>query len=300
MFITLLAKGDYGVRFLCITCKFGRLIIVFIQPGLPGCSARTALELSRAGFSRSLLHAVETMDPYHLGPFLNVWCNELKNEPRTNNSGMLSSRRPGLANAIPNDYPTAADFRVLGLYREPLISVHDGSCKPHALVHWNLMKPAKLAQFLEGNFSSWGSDYGILMDFCKHVFPGLVLREFIQQVLESEGGEDTLTMCRLFKDVILNPGPHQAERYREEMRVKLVLSSMLIQEITSGLSGNHSTPESALKVATLHNPDNQNIVAWIPRMILFDPSVIQYRKHLNPANGITAGVFNGQLLSCLI
>lgn len=66
------------------------------------------------------------------------------------------------------------------------------------------------------------------------------------------------------------------------------------------LSINHSTLESALKVATFHDPDNQNIVVWIPRMILFDPSVIQYQKHLNPVNGITAGVFNGQLLSCLI
>ncbi|PBK89124.1 PIN domain-like protein, partial [Armillaria gallica] len=86
MFIALLAKGDYG-------------------PGLPGCSARTALELSRAGFSHNLLHAVETMDPYHLGPFLNVWHNELKNKLRTNNSGMLFSCCPSLANAIPNDYP---------------------------------------------------------------------------------------------------------------------------------------------------------------------------------------------------
>ncbi|PBK94421.1 hypothetical protein ARMGADRAFT_1099179, partial [Armillaria gallica] len=86
MFIALLTKGDYG-------------------PGLPGCSARTTLELSQAGFSHSLLHAIETMDPYHLGPFLNVWHNELKNKLRTNNSGMLSSCRPGLANAIPNDYP---------------------------------------------------------------------------------------------------------------------------------------------------------------------------------------------------
>lgn len=126
MFIALLAKGDYG-------------------PGLAGCSARTALELLQAGFSRSLLHAIDTMDPGHLGPFLDVWRNELKNELCTNNSGMLSSRHPGLANAIPNDYPTAADFRVLGLYREPLVSPHVGSCTPHALVHWNLMKPARLA-----------------------------------------------------------------------------------------------------------------------------------------------------------
>ncbi len=163
------------------------------------------------------MNAIETIDPDHLGPFIDTWRHDLKYELRNNASGMLSSRRPGLANAIPADYPTAADFRVLGLYREPMISLDVGLCEAHAPVLWRAMNPAKLARFLEGKFSSWGSDYGILSDFGKHIFPGLVLREFIQQILQSESEKEILTPYRLFKDVILNPGPHQTARYKKEM-----------------------------------------------------------------------------------
>ncbi|KAK0456848.1 hypothetical protein EV421DRAFT_1922781 [Armillaria borealis] len=176
---------------------------------------------------------------------------------------MLSSHHPALANVIPADYPTAADFCVLGLYREPMISLDVGLCEAHAPVLWRAMDPAKLARFLGGKFSSWGSDYGILSDFGKHIFPGLVLHEFIQQVLQSEGEKKILTPYRLFKDVILNPGPHQTARYKKEMRVKLVVSSTLVQEITGSLSGTYSTPKSTSEVAAFCNPDNQTIIVTI-------------------------------------
>ncbi len=75
---------------------------------------------------------------------------------------------------------------------------------------------------------------------------------------------------------------------------------MLVQKITGSLSGTYSTSKSASEVAAFCNPNNQTIIAWIPRTILFDPSVIHYQKRLDSvpmANNIAAGMFNDQLFS---
>ncbi|KAG6374035.1 hypothetical protein JVT61DRAFT_4673 [Boletus reticuloceps] len=127
----------------------------YIPAGLPGCGQKFATGLARAGFGDSLVKAVKELKGARLDAFLIQWRQDIRNELKTNKSGLLPSKKPSLAASLPDDFPS---LPVLVSYTDPITSEttsQRGERKQSPPVWRNDPDPMRIASLCELYFE-WG------------------------------------------------------------------------------------------------------------------------------------------------
>ncbi|KAK0228089.1 hypothetical protein IW262DRAFT_1455286 [Armillaria fumosa] len=214
--IALLAGGDY-------------------DKGIKGCGIQTAADITLTGIGECLFEALEASPVRDYPVIASKWRHDL--------CVMLASQGVGrhraLASHIPLDFPKVS---ILAQYVQPLTSSNDTLTLPVAP---SLCPPdiPKLAQLCKKLFI-WGHSMGIVKNFCDHVFPGLAIRELLQDLCKRRG-----TM--LDGDMSLSPYPiilkvcsvrtNQRERSASEIFISLTIPRPIITQITSSIDGKNDT-----------------------------------------------------------
>lgn len=157
----------------------------YIPAGLPGCGQKFATGLARAGFGDSLLKAVKEFRGARLDAFLDQWRQDVKNELKTNKSGLLPSKKPSLAASLPDDFPS---LPVLMSYVDPLTtenSPQKGKHKAPPGVWRGDPDPMRIASLCELYFE-WGVKDVIVQRFRTVLWPGIACRAVRRAVVEME------------------------------------------------------------------------------------------------------------------
>ncbi|KAJ7462509.1 hypothetical protein FB451DRAFT_1404301 [Mycena latifolia] len=87
--------------------------------GIDGVGPRIARALAVSGFGHQLVNILRSFEDPQRTQHLNVWCDALREELRTNSSGNLVKRQPKLAMNIPDTFPK---LDIAHLYLAPLTS----------------------------------------------------------------------------------------------------------------------------------------------------------------------------------
>ncbi|KAF8556743.1 hypothetical protein OG21DRAFT_1602064 [Imleria badia] len=157
----------------------------YIPAGLPGCGQKFATGLARAGFGDSLMKAVKELKGARLDAFLDQWRQDIRNELKTNKSGLLPSKKPSLAASLPNDFPS---LPVLMSYAEPLTSENTpqkGDRKTPPGVWRNDPDPMRIASLCELYFE-WGVKDVIVHRFRTVLWPGIVCRAVRRAIVDED------------------------------------------------------------------------------------------------------------------
>ncbi|KAH9960288.1 hypothetical protein BC827DRAFT_1360363 [Russula dissimulans] len=152
--------------------------------GLPRCGPGIAHGLAKCGLGDELLEATQSLSPAELPEFLTTWREALRNELRTNSRGLLGSKKPSLAKAVPDSFP---DVDVLLSYTNPITSATDaGARRTHTPPRWEREPDlAKIAHVCELHFE-WGLKDIIIKRFRTVLWPSIVLRALRRSVLEED------------------------------------------------------------------------------------------------------------------
>ncbi|KAK0472840.1 PIN domain-like protein [Armillaria novae-zelandiae] len=149
----LLAGGDYDISL----------------EGVPGCGIQTAAGIAQTGIGKQLFDALEVSEIGHYHQAASMWHWDLCTMLDTKGVGQLYSHHHSLASCIPSDFPKVS---VLIQYLHPMTSTLE-----------NLPSPPLLELFV------WGHPMGIIENFSHHIFPGLVIRELLQDLSKQCGLE---------------------------------------------------------------------------------------------------------------
>ncbi|KAG0694710.1 hypothetical protein DFH29DRAFT_308905 [Suillus ampliporus] len=121
------------------------------QAGAQGCGKLIAAALARCGFGDRLLEAASSLSREELEKWLVTWRNDVREELRTNKSGLVGSKKPALAKKIPDDF---SDVDLLLSCTNPIMSKTDG--KPTREITWEKQPDiGKIAGLCELYFE-WG------------------------------------------------------------------------------------------------------------------------------------------------
>lgn len=157
----------------------------YIPAGLPGCGQKFATGLARAGFGDSLVKAVKELKGARLDAFLDQWRQDIRNELKTNKSGLLPSKKPSLAASLPDDFPS---LPVLVSYADPLTSENvpqKGDRKTPPGVWRSDPDPMRIASLCELYFE-WGVKDVIVQRFRTVLWPGIVCRAVRRAVIDED------------------------------------------------------------------------------------------------------------------
>ncbi|KAG2143416.1 uncharacterized protein EDB93DRAFT_586831 [Suillus bovinus] len=151
------------------------------QAGVQGCGKLIAAALARCGFGDRLLEAANSLSREELEGWLDTWRDEVREELRTNKSGLIGSKKPALAKKIPNDFP---DVDILLSYTRPITSETEG--KPTRDITWELEPDiGKIAALCELYFE-WGVKDVIIKRFRTVLWPSAVQRILRRGAIEME------------------------------------------------------------------------------------------------------------------
>ncbi|KAG8215238.1 hypothetical protein J3R82DRAFT_8784 [Butyriboletus roseoflavus] len=155
----------------------------YIPAGLPGCGQKFATGLARAGFGDSLLKAVKELKGVKLDTFLHQWRQDIRNELKTNKSGLLPSKKPSLAVTLPDDFPS---LPVLMSYVDPLTSENTPQKRKTPPGVWrNDPDPMRIASLCELYFE-WGVKDVIVHRFRTVLWPGIVCRAVRRVIVDED------------------------------------------------------------------------------------------------------------------
>ena len=161
------------------TCLTNSLVS-FLQQGLLGCGTKTASALSAYGFGESLCASARTLDRDELSQYLVKWREDVRIFLRTDPINTLGSRRPALADSIPNTFP---DVNIVYLYLCPLTSSGDEIMR----LGFNQSLPDVSAiTCLCELYFEWAVPATIFVKFNKGLFPAVVMSVLRQEVFERE------------------------------------------------------------------------------------------------------------------
>ena len=200
----------------------------YIPAGLPGCGQKFATGLARAGFGDSLLKAVKEFRGARLDAFLDQWRRDIRNELKTNKSGLLPTKKPSLAASLPDDFPS---LPVLMSYADPLTTENlsqKGKRKTPPGVWRNDPDPMRIASLCELYFE-WGVKDVIVHRFRTVLWPGIV--------------------CRAIRRAVINEDARQRPRLHNARR-----SDSEEEEDTGGPSSPTKRMSSTLSALTLSSP----------------------------------------------
>ncbi|KAA1475707.1 hypothetical protein DENSPDRAFT_842526 [Dentipellis sp. KUC8613] len=162
------------------------------QAGLPRCGPNIACGLARCGFGDELLEAVNSLEPDELPAFLDRWRESLRQELRTNSKGHLGTKKPSLAKAVGDTFPS---IDVLLSYAKPITSENDKTAKrKHLPPKWSSEPDlGKIAHLCEIHFE-WGIRDIIIKRFRTVLWPSAILQYLRQLVLETDRNASTHTL----------------------------------------------------------------------------------------------------------
>ncbi|TFY70815.1 hypothetical protein EVG20_g2183 [Dentipellis fragilis] len=154
------------------------------QAGLPRCGPNIACGLARCGFGDQLLEAANSFEAHELPAFLDRWRESLRHELRTNSKGHLGTKKPSLAKAVDDDFPS---IDVLLSYAKPITSENDKTAKrKHVPPKWRSEPDlGKIAHLCEIHFE-WGIRDIIIKRFRTVLWPSAILQCLRQLVLETD------------------------------------------------------------------------------------------------------------------
>jgi Holliday junction resolvase YEN1 len=151
------------------------------QAGVQGCGKLIAAALARCGFGDRLLKAASSLSREELEKWLDTWRDDVREELRTNKSGLIGSKKPALAKKIPDDFP---DVDILLSYTNPITSETEG--KPTRDITWE-QEPdiGKIAALCELYFE-WGVKDVIIKRFRTVLWPSAVQRILRRGAMEKD------------------------------------------------------------------------------------------------------------------
>ncbi|KAG1791011.1 PIN domain-like protein [Suillus subaureus] len=151
------------------------------QAGVQGCGKLIAAALARCGFGDRLLKAASSLSREELEKWLDTWRDDVREELRTNKSGLIGSKKPALAKKIPDDFP---DIDILLSYTNPITSETEG--KPTRDINWE-QEPdiGKIAALCELYFE-WGVKDVIIKRFRTVLWPSAVQRILRRGAMEKD------------------------------------------------------------------------------------------------------------------
>ncbi|KAG2356911.1 hypothetical protein BDR07DRAFT_1421973 [Suillus spraguei] len=151
------------------------------QAGVQGCGKLIAAALARCGFGDRLLEAASSLSHEELDKWLDTWRDDVREELRTNKSGLIGSKKPALAKKIPDDFP---DVDILLSYTNPITSETEG--KPTQDITWE-QEPdiGKIAALCELYFE-WGVKDVIIKRFRTVLWPSAVQRILRRGAMEKD------------------------------------------------------------------------------------------------------------------
>ncbi|KAG2107686.1 uncharacterized protein F5147DRAFT_696689 [Suillus discolor] len=151
------------------------------QAGVQGCGKLIAAALARCGFGDQLLEAANSLTREELEKWLDTWRDEVREELRTNKSGLIGSKKPALAKKIPDDFP---NVDILLSYTNPITSETEG--KPTRDITWE-QEPdiGKISALCELYFE-WGVKDVIIKRFRTVLWPSAVQRILRRGAIEKD------------------------------------------------------------------------------------------------------------------
>jgi len=151
------------------------------QAGVQGCGKLISAALAHCGFGDQLLEAARSLSRDELEKWLVTWRDQVRDELRTNKSGLIGSKKPALAKKIPDHFP---DLEILLSYTNPITSETEG--KPTCKVTWEHEPDmSKIAGLCELYFE-WGVKDIIIKRFRTVLWPGAVLRILRRGAMEKD------------------------------------------------------------------------------------------------------------------
>ncbi|KAJ7864359.1 PIN domain-like protein, partial [Mycena leptocephala] len=144
------------------------------EAGISGVGPTIAHVLARLGFGQDLLNILRSFHGHELDKYLTGWRDALRDELRTNASGLLHKCHPKLATDIPDTFP---NLEVINLYLNPLTSASPNYTGPMPNVNlWTPREPsiANLSSLCTSLFG-WKGEY-LLKKLNSNLWPGVVFR----------------------------------------------------------------------------------------------------------------------------
>ncbi|KAK0187068.1 PIN domain-like protein [Armillaria mellea] len=253
--IALLSGGDYN-------------------EGIKGCGIQTAADITLMGIGEYLFEALETSLVKDYPAIASKWCHDL--------CVMLESQGVGhhhaLASRIPLDFPKVS---VVVQYIQPLTSSNGMLTLPAAPSPCPPDIP-KLARLCEKLFV-WGHSMGIIKKFSDHIFPGLVIRELLQDLCKRRGtmlGSDVILSPYTVIDKVCSIHMNQRERSASEIFVSLTIPHTIITQISSSIDGKYDTD------ITQNSLDQwlqkHQVRMWLSHVLALHawPTILDNKEHL--------------------
>lgn len=142
--------------------------------GIPGVGITIARALAIHGFGRELVEILRSFAGSELSRHLTHWRNSLRQELRSNSSGLLEKRQLKLADTIPDTFPS---LRICALYLDPLTSKSPQFLGPMPdVTGWMPREPniPAIAAFSSSRFG-W-NDSNLLRKLNANLWPGVAFK----------------------------------------------------------------------------------------------------------------------------
>ncbi|KAF7983636.1 hypothetical protein HWV62_20576 [Athelia sp. TMB] len=213
--------------------------------GLQNCGAGTALGVVKYGLGTSLCDAMSAPDS---GMALVTWRAELCNILRTDPQQHIGGRRPAAADHIGTAFPNQ---QTLEAYTNSMSSLSD--TQEPVLVAPNLPRIGELCE----RYFEWGGRDTILDKLAKHVWPGIVLRMLLTDIINSDttlvsNSTSKFAISRIIRQRLSNGITEN----------KLVFSTDELAEASLSCLHDDSTARTGQKQEHVNHVGNMNV--WIP------------------------------------
>ncbi|KAK0466671.1 PIN domain-like protein [Armillaria novae-zelandiae] len=243
--IALLAGGDY-------------------DDGVQGCGIQTATNIAQSSIGERLFDAFDASEADNHAAVASTWRQDLCTMLEKRGAGRLHSRCRSLASRIPLDFPKVS---VVIQYIHPITSQSNGPQNLPASVSLRQPNIPLLARLCEELFV-WGNSAGIVQHFCDHVFPGLAIRELIQDLCKRRGllpPNDTSISQHPMISRVCAVRVNQQERSQSEIFLSLVIPEAILTQITSAISGIYNTDITLEKYDRFTK--KRQVHVWLSRVL---------------------------------
>ncbi|KAK0215562.1 hypothetical protein IW262DRAFT_1277857, partial [Armillaria fumosa] len=237
--------------------------------GVPGCGIQTAAGIARTGIGKHLFNALEASEIGHYHHVASMWRQDLCTMLDAKGVGRLYSHHRSLASRIPSDFPKVS---VLIQYLHPMTSTLENLPAPPSLGQPDLPRLSKLCEEL----FVWGHPMGIIKNFSHHIFPGLVIRELLQDLSKRRGLEQPHNSVAVISKVC-TVRANQREQSGSEVFVSLVVPHAVLTKITSVL---HSTHENDIQRKALTQfMKKHEVRTWLSQILALhaQPNILDNR-----------------------
>jgi hypothetical protein len=236
-----------------------------------GCGVQTALGVVKYGLGTTLCAAARVNGDVEFANFLIGWRDHLRQILQMDPRNLIGRRNPLCARNVTDAFP---DVKVLHAYLNPLSSVsHGNNLSPPTS---QLPDVARIGQLCERYFE-WATPDEILPQFLKHVWPGVILRMILEDVLKADAVRgmaghisNAAANPSIIPDVIrsrtLSSGiPECKVRFPTAKLAAATLSSL--QELQQPISGGSSDTKKPLRDETPLATLSDHLEVWIPSNI---------------------------------